>query len=131
MITVCFAWDVAQVDPLLEWRVWRQLRGAFAVDRLVAFPISDEIEAAQINVEQYATAQEALDTCQGTKVVLDPAGDPYVELPAGDLTIVVGSTLQDLSDCTGDCRVMLPTSSPVDLYGFNAAAVMLWEASLR
>lgn len=125
MLTVCFAWDDVQMDPSIEWRVWRQLRGAFGINRMVACPVKPEM--SNVSVEQYASMAEAVASCDGTVVLLRPGGDKHLlDIPiSGDVTIVVGSTLEDLSGVSGDMAVNIECANPVDLYGFNAAAIAL------
>lgn len=38
MITVVSRWESMQMEPELEWKMWRQLKGAFGVERLIFTP---------------------------------------------------------------------------------------------
>lgn len=127
MITVCAYWDSVQMDAELEWRIWRQIRGAFAVDRFVFVPIVPEM--LTVSIDQYDTMEEALATCKGKHCFLEQGGsDRLFDIPMdGDVTIIVGNTEWDNKSSVkaGDLQIEIMSVNPTDLYGFNAAAIAL------
>ncbi len=127
MITVVARWDSIQMEAELEWRIWRQIKGAFAVDRFVFVPIVSEM--LTVLVDQYDTMEEALATCKGKHCFLEQGGsDSLFEIPTfGDVTIIVGNTLADnkLSVQADDLQIEIVSAKPTSLYGFNAAAIAL------
>lgn len=134
MRELCFPWDDVQMDNDTEWRVWHQLWGVWKIDQLHTTPIVPA-RAQNSQIVQHATFEEAVDSCTGTRIFLDvDAADTLMDLPA-DLpnpSIIVGSS--ELStkgmEMPGDlvCRVITP--APGDMYGFNAAAIVLaWLAN--
>jgi hypothetical protein len=124
MITICGRWDKFHMDAATEWRMWQQIRGAFAIDRFIMTPIS---LGSTSGLEQYATMTEALATCQGSRVFLEPTGTKTMaDLPEGDITLILGST--DANNvklaAVGEMFKIL-SDKPADMYGMNAAAITL------
>ena len=128
MITIVARWDQVQMAPTIEWRMWRQLAGAFdAAMQFKMVPIVSELST--ITAEQYDTMAEALAACDPAhaKAFLEPTGTKTVaELPTGDIVFVVGNTMQ------GNAVHALPTEmyriaspNPTDLFGTDAVAIAL------
>ena len=127
MLTVVTRWETSQLDPRLEWRMWRQLKGAFKIDKFIFTP--DLPEMANFTFEQYPTMEEALAASNGKRVFLEPGGeDSVLDIPANeDIVLVLGSTeLGNAKHVTdNDLNVCIKTVKPVDFYGTNAAAIAL------
>lgn len=129
MITICTRWELSQLDPELEWRMWAQLRGAFQFKEFAAVPIVPELVGVN-SIRQYNTMEEALESCKGIKLFLEPKGEHclstcYIDCP--DVTFVLGNTEYGNANLAGDkdyC-VRIKTPSPTDFYGINAAAIAL------
>lgn len=127
MLTVVAYWDSAQLPHDLEWRVWRQLRGAYGVDRFCFVPAVEGIA-----VDCFDDMPTAVEATRGVKVFLEPRGSQrLVDVPKGDIVLVLGSTAHSnyaLADPSrGDMLVGLPTKRPTDLYGVSAGAIAIAE----
>lgn len=133
MLTICSRWDTLNLDPVTEWRMWRQLRGAFNINR---FAMTDvQVALSGVDLDQYATMEDALASCTGTKVFLEPTGthtmDDVPDITTNDVVFILGNTHDGNAHLVqpGDLSVALPCANPVDLYGVNAAAIALAIAS--
>lgn len=119
MLTVIYRQEVTQMPPDVEARLWRQLRGAFRINKLVAVPAD------------FPTIEEALEDSPGRRVFLEPRGvHSLASLPTdGDLVLVVGNTNEDnLRYARPDETYYIDTEGSEDhnhLYGSNAAAIAL------
>jgi len=100
MITIVCRWDTVQMDNEMEWRMWRQLQGAFFpvpsnVD-FVFVPINESM--GKVDFQQFDTMDEALSYAEivnplASKVFLEPSGvKTLAAIPAGDLILVLGNT---------------------------------------
>lgn len=122
------------MPPEVEWQMWRQLRGAFEIKRLVFVPVIESMQGFPI--DQYDTMEEALATCEGRRYFLEPQGDKMLcDMLLGDLeqpqVVVLGNTACDNRALVRptDFVIRIATPKPVHLYGINAAAIALacWE----
>jgi hypothetical protein len=114
------------MDPRLEWSMWRQLRGAFGIDRFVFTPVVEEL--SQLAVDQYPTMEEALDSCVGPFAFLEPKGTNSVSaLPSGgDLVFVLGNArMNNLKHADPSETYRIQSPGATDMYGINAAAIAL------
>lgn len=128
MITVCTRWESSQMPATVEWQMWRQIRGAFKVQRMVFVPVLKEMK--NFHVEQYETMEEALASCPGPKTFLEPKGEfgLSVLLPErDDLILVLGNTDMGNAHLVGaeDESVKISTPQRTHLYGVSAAAIAL------
>lgn len=126
MITVISRWETSQMEPELEWRMWRQLRGAFHIDRLMFVPVIPSMEG--YTFEQYDTVDEALAHAEGMRVFLEPKGQRSIfHMPKhSTITLVCGNTQQhNLGSAQLNETYRIPTPGSTDLYGINAAAIAL------
>lgn len=136
MITICTRWELSQMPAELEWRMWRQLRGAFEINRFAIAPIVPEMQQTS-RLDQYATMEEALASCPGKKVFLEPNGGLQITdlkhwhkwktADGHDLILVLGNTARGNLDLVeeGDYAVRIKTPKPTHLYGISAAAIAL------
>lgn len=114
------------MDPSVEWRMWRQIRGAFKINRFVFTPTS---RAGAGHNDTFPTMEAALQACQGNRVFLEPKGErTLAELPPRDedVVFVLGNTGRSNAKyaAPGETyRIWTPGTS--DLYGINAAAIAL------
>jgi hypothetical protein len=124
MITVCTRWESVQMPADLEWRMWTQLAGAFGVDRFAAAPI---VLGPTSRLNQYETFEEALESCQGQRVFLEPTGEKTIsEIPDGDVVFILGNTQHSNKHLTKSGETYrIATPRQTDLYGINAAAIAL------
>ncbi len=130
MITICSRWETSQMPADIEWQLWRQLRGAFRVKRLVFVPVLEE--AKGFPIAQYETMEKALASCGGQRFFLEPNGIHPVSLlamtnKAEDLTLVLGNTAcgNTAQLEPGDVTLVINTPQRTQLYGINAAAIAL------
>ena len=108
----------------VEWQMWRQLRGAFNIDRIIFVPVLLDEKYHQ---EQYDTVAEVLATCEGSRVFLEPKGTKSVsQLPDGDIVLVVGNTNKDnLKHAEDGETYRINTPARTHLYGHDAVAIAL------
>lgn len=134
MLMVAYPWDTGQIHPECEWHLWHQLWGVWGVDMFHTSPVIPAY-AQNSNITQHATFEEAVAACTGQRIFLD-ANSPntMVDLPANltDTSIIVGNTpistvgMEQPGDLT--CRVITPGAG--DMYGVNAAAIVLaWQSN--
>ena len=122
MLTVIYRQEETQLPYEVEARLWRQLRGAFRINKLVAVPTD------------FPTMAEALEDSPGTRVFLEPRGQRNVRagiptLYEGDVVLIVGNTAEDnLRHARPEETYYIDTEGTEDhnhLYGSNAAAIAL------
>ncbi len=121
-------WEHTQMDPELEWRMWRQLKGAYAIDRFIFTPRIPKMEGYTFH--QADNMEEALALAHGKVVFLEPQGiNDMIDL-AGlegeDVTFVLGNTdtsNMELANPKNTYRIDTP--KPCDMYPTNAAAAAL------
>jgi hypothetical protein len=131
-ITIVSRWEHTQMDPEIEWNMWRQLRGAFGIDRFIMVPHMVD----GLSIEQYDTMKEALAHTTGQRCFLEPRAENMMASLASaerqGITFVLGNTQMSnekhILDGI-DWAVRIPTPGMTDLYGINAAAVALsiWQ----
>ena len=115
----------------LEWRMWRQLRGAFEIDQFIF--VGDKHDGYEFR--QAPTMKEALAVlppdCQ--RDFLEPTGyNPIHDLARmtslreGDIALIVGNTEHSNIDHALVAETYcIYTPGKTDLYGINAAAIAL------
>lgn len=125
MITICTRWESSQMSAEQEWRMWRQLKGAFHIQRFVFTPIVQEMTSCPL--EQFATMEEAIASCQGELVFLEPKGEKRLsDIPkVDDLTLVLSNTQLSNETLSNGNSYRINTPGKTDLYGINAAAIAL------
>lgn len=125
MITVVARWEQTQMPPEVEWQLWRQLRGAFEIDRLVFVPERPEMKA--YHVDQYSTMEEALASTVGQRVFLEPTGTKGMhDIPEGDIVLITGNTDNDnLQFAKEDETYKIKSPRRTHLYPSEAAAIAL------
>lgn len=116
------------MSPLKEWKLWRQLKGAFGIKRFIFVPVQDYMKGNSF--EQYDTMEEALSKCEGERVFLEPTGYKSVaEIPMGDITLIIGnSSLDNMKHARVNETYTINTPAgptKAHLYGSNAAAIAL------
>lgn len=113
------------MPPENEWQLWRQLRGAFHVNRFHMVPVIEGFQRG--TVFQYETMEEALEAATGDRAFLEPTGQNSIgDLPQGDIVLVLGNTEWDnmkLAKVEETYRINTPSRTV--LYGSNAAAIAL------
>lgn len=128
MITLVARWDDTQMVPEVEWRLWRQMKGAFKISRFVFVPVAPKMEGYAL--DQYNTMEEALESTTGERVFLEPSGyNPLHELPQGDIVMICGnSSMNNIEYATVDETYQIQTEGGIHhnhLCGSNAAAIAL------
>ena len=127
MITIVGLWESDILEPALEMRMLRQLKGAYRIDRILMSPVMESM-MNRANVEQFETIEEALETCSGTIVFLEPNGtSSLTELPeTDDITFVTGNAYHSnmrLADGHITCKINSPADT--DMFAVNAIAIAL------
>ena len=118
MLTVIYRPETNQLSPEIERKLWRQLKGAFRINRLIAVP------------GDFDTMRQALDASEGERVFLEPKGDRTVAwIPEGDVVIVVGNTAESNLAYADEFETYRIDTEGTDdhnhLYGSNAVAIAL------
>lgn len=126
MITVVARWDEKQIPCNIEWQLYRQLRGAFKVDRFVFVPINPTM-MNHGGVHQFETMDEALENCTGKRVFLEPTGKKELcDIPSGDIVLIIGNTDENNLKYSSESETYkIKTTGATELYGSNAAAIAL------
>ena len=123
-VTMIGHWESGWIDPDIEAFGWRQLKSAFAFERLLMCPVFPELEN-RTNLEQFADVDQALATCTGTVYYLEPTGDQNIfDLPKDDAAVYVFGNAQ-LGFPNRPNRVQIPTPTPTAMFAVNAAAIVL------
>ncbi len=127
MITIVARWEQSQMPPEVEWRMWRQLK-AFGINRFVFVPIADELR--KIDIEQYATMEEALDNVpDGNRVFLEPTGNKGMnDLPPRDKDVVFilgKSSTNNVKHAKDDETYRIKEPMMSDMYPTSAGAIAL------
>jgi len=121
------------MSPELEWRMWKQLRGAFGINSFIMTPVVHEFKTTA-RMQQFDTMEEVLENCKGQRVFLEQKGDLKLSsvkwnnlLNDGDICIILGNTQMGNSHLVtkSDFNVRIDYESNTDLYGINAAAIAL------
>lgn len=114
----------------LEWRMWRQLRGAYHIDRFKFVPVKPEL--GNVAIDQYDTMEEALDSLPDSvhRVFLEPSGyNGMYDLPHGDVALILGnSSRSNIEYAQVNETYAIKTEGGTQhnhLYGINAAAIAL------
>lgn len=125
MITVIARWEDSQMPPEVEWQLWRQLRGAFDIKRLIFTSIAPGME--NYHLEQYQTIEEALAVVEGTRVFLEPTGSKGMfDIPQNDIVLITGNTSQDnLIYAKPDETYAIKSKTRTHLYPSEATAIAL------
>lgn len=127
MITIVTRWEDAQMPAELEWRMWRQLKTFGNPIRFVFTPIAFEMK--NIRIDQYNTMKEALETVNGNRVFLEPAGSlGMTNLPPRDedVVFIFGNTSKsNIKYAQENEAYQIKTPQPGHLYPTNAASVAL------
>jgi len=125
LITIIARWEQAQMPPINEYQLWRQVKGAFRVQRMVFVPITPGM--GDFHLEQYATMEEALAACSGERVFLEPKGTKgMADIPQGDIVLITGDTdHSNMEHAQADETYKVKTDMPTKLYGCEAAAIAL------
>jgi hypothetical protein len=110
---------------MVEWQLWRQLRGAFFIDRLIFSPIKSEMEP--YHIDQFASMTEALEAAVGQRVFLEPTGSKGMfDIPDGDIVLIFGNTTSDnLAYANADETYKIKSPQRTVLYPSEAAAIAL------
>lgn len=110
----------------LEWRMWRQLRGAFEIDEFifVGEPVDGNYTFRQARTMKEALSVLSLD-CQ--RVFLEPTGYKNMhDIPQGDIALILGNTeTGNMEHAQVNETYKIFTPNATDLYGINAAAIAL------
>jgi hypothetical protein len=128
MITIVARWETTQMSPEVEWQMWRQLRGAFKVKRFVFVPCIPEMD--NYSFDQFDTMEEALASCEGERVFLEPGGYKTMhQIPQGDIVMVFGNSAKGNFDhaLVNETYQIFTEGGTAHnhLYGSNAAAIAL------
>ena len=117
------------MPPLVEWQLWRQLRGAFKIKRMIFTPVMPELEVGNYPIKQFATMEEALASADGERAFLEPKGCKDIDqLPQGDIVLVFGNTGNDnMKYANVNETYSIASTERTHLYPTEAAAIALYE----
>ena len=117
MITIITRYEDTQMPRDVDRQMWRQLKGAFRVDKLIFVEDDKQLEDALMGTSDL-----------GDHVFLEPLGSKTVkDIPTGDIVMVVGNTAMNnraWAEADEEYSISCP-SLPTHLYGINAAAIAL------
>lgn len=103
--------------------MWRQLCHAFNVDRLVMVPV---LLSERTSVDQYPTMKEALASCDGDFVVMEPKGDVMLEdFSHPETAVYVFGKAGRNNQKVNGTKVRIDTPAMTDMFAINAAAIVL------
>lgn len=118
------------MEPELEWRMWRQLRGAFGINEFIFTPVVERMKG--LTIRQADSMEEALAVLPSTtqRCFLEPTGyNPVSNLPDGDIALILGNTPKhnmEHAKVNETYHIATPAGShKAHLYGTNAAAIAL------
>ena len=108
--------------------MWRQLRGAYEIDRLIFVPRFPSMDG--YTFDQADSMEEALRVLPGDchRVFLEPTGKKNIsEIPrTGHIALILGDTnSHNLMHADEDETYHIASPGSADLYGINAAAIAL------
>lgn len=114
------------MNPKSEAFIFRQVAEAFDCERMIFVgPVQKDIA----KVEQFETLEEALLTCKGVRVFLEPTGKKTLrDMPTGDITLICGSTTKDnLAESKPEERYRFKTAKPEHhgIFAITAAGIAL------
>jgi hypothetical protein len=124
MITIVTRWETTQMPPEVEWQMWRQLKGAFEINRFIFTPVVD-LEGGFSQAESIEEALQAVGPA--SRVFLEPSGyNALSAIPTGDIVIILGNTNMHNMEHAEVCETYkIHTPGATHLYGVNAAAIAL------
>jgi len=125
MITLVGLWEKDWLEPKLEWAIWRQLKHAFQIDRLVMVP---KLLPRVQSIDQYDTMEEALQSCEGDLIFLEPSGDHSLSFFSHPekAVYVFGNAMMDNKRFQG-LNLRIPTPQDTDLFAVSAASIILMD----
>jgi len=127
MITIITRWEESQMPSQVEWQLWRQLRGAFKITKIVFTPVIEEMKIHK--VDQYDTMADCIWNNEGAGelVFLEPTGyNPVGDIPQGDIVMVLGNTDHDnMKYAKVNETYKIASPQRTALYPTEAAAIAL------
>ena len=123
MITLVGRWENGWLDYRVEYFMWKQLAAAYGVNRIAMVGQSNE---SRIPIDQYDSMEEALVSCTGDLVFIEPKGEVSLvdyDHP-GDVVYVFGNAMNDNLKHAGT-TVRIDTPNPTDVFALNAASIIL------
>lgn len=115
MITIITRYEDTQMPRDVDRQMWRQLKGAFRVKKVVFVEGQDQMG-------------EAIRAAPGKRVFLEPSGQRSVkEIPQGAIVLVLGnSAMNNLAFANPEETYRIDcVSQPTHLYGICAASIAL------
>lgn len=121
------------MPEMVEWQMWRQLKGAFAIDRFIFVPRVHKMQG--YTFDQADSMGQALEMANEAyvRVFLEPTGlNSIAELgslnnnPDANVVFVLGNTVSSNREYAQSHECFrINTQGDTDLYGINAAAIAL------
>lgn len=123
LITIIGMWESEWLDPKIEMFMWRQLCAAYKVDRLVMVP---KLLENRTNVDQFDTVAEAIKSCYGTKIIMEPKGNVKLNTlnHPENAVYIFGKAGKNNQDIDG-MKVRIDTPTMTDMFAISAAAIVL------
>ena len=93
--------------------------------RFVFVPRFPEMD--DYSIDQFDTMEEALESCEGERVFLEPTGyNTMHEIPQGDVVLILGnSAMSNIEHANVNETFKIFSPQATHLYGSNAAAIAL------
>lgn len=129
-ITIVTRWETTQMPAQVEWQMWRQLKGAFHINRVFATPIVSSMEGYG-GLKQFSSMEDALSALdEGTRLCfLEPTGNHSIyDIPRDeDIALILGdSAMNNLAYASaGETYEIKAPSQVTHLYGVTAAGIAL------
>lgn len=132
MLTVIGTWEpgLHTDDVFVEWRMWKNVCRAYAVDRWIMVGIKDQAPGGVC--ECIETMQDALDSAQGQRIFLIPhERDPIedIDLFGDDFVFIFGNASENLKRFVteDDTVAFIDTPKPFDMFAPVACGIVLHE----
>jgi len=123
MITLVGCWEKDWLAPKVELFMWRQLKAAYHVDRLIMIP---RLLGKRTSVDEFETMEQALEDCTGTLVLMEPTGTVTLQEFSHPTDAVYIFGKAGINNCRFEGeKVRIDTPSQVDMFAINAASIVL------
>ena len=126
MITLVTYYERGWFEPRTDAFIWRQMKNAFNVDRLIMIPA---LLPKRTSMDQFDTMQEALESTMGKRIFFEPTGSSHHNSVKyyNDVVLVFGNAnTHNLKHVRPeDTTVKINTPSNSVLFGTQAAAIAL------
>ena len=121
MITLIAIWEKGWLDNKTEHFIWKQLKYAYGVDRLVFVGKPDD---TRLGIEWFKTVEEAIKSTTGKLFILNPNAKKTDVKKQENMVFLFGNAITSNAGVEGE-HIMIDTKNKTDMFAFNAAAIIL------